>query len=166
MSTGRSNQLTKQVGEYLVASELARRGFMVATFSGNVPDFDIIATDFKGDSCPVQVKAARRGSWQFSINKFVDITLDGKRQIVGKKKPLAVPHLVSVFVIVEEQYGDDRFYVLEWSTLQDLLITHHKRMLDSYGGIRPRKPDSFHCAIGENELEAHKDNWSLISKRL
>ena len=75
MSTGRRNQLTKQVGEYLVASELARRGFMVATFSGNVPDFDIIATDFKGDSCPVQVKAARRGSWQFSINKFVDITL-------------------------------------------------------------------------------------------
>ena len=50
MATGRSNQLTKQLGEYLVACELARRGFVVATFSGNIPDFDLIATDFKGTS--------------------------------------------------------------------------------------------------------------------
>jgi hypothetical protein len=47
MARGRSNQLTKQVGEYLVACELARRGLLVATFSGNVPDFDLIATDLK-----------------------------------------------------------------------------------------------------------------------
>jgi len=40
MATGRGNQLTKQLGEYLVACELARRGLLVATFSGNIPDLD------------------------------------------------------------------------------------------------------------------------------
>lgn len=165
MATGRSNQLTKQIGEYLVACELARRGLLVATFSGNVPDFDLIATDFKGSSCPVQVKAARRGSWQFSIGKFVDITFDGRKQIVGEKKPLPVPHLVSVFVNAADKYGDDRFFVLEWSKLQDILISNHKRMLESYGGVRPRKPDSLHCAIGEKDLEDYKDNWSLFRNR-
>jgi len=54
MATGRSNQLTKQLGEYLVACELARRGFVVATFSGNIPDFDLIATDFKLEWSKVQ----------------------------------------------------------------------------------------------------------------
>lgn len=53
MATGRSNQLTKQIGEYLVACELARKGLITTTFSGNVPDFDLIVTDFKGSSCPI-----------------------------------------------------------------------------------------------------------------
>ncbi|HOU14094.1 MAG TPA: hypothetical protein PKZ84_13360 [Anaerolineae bacterium] len=74
MATGRSNQLTKQLGEYLVACELARRGFVVATFSGNIPDFDLIATDFKGTSYPIQVKTMRGGAWQFSLNKLQEGT--------------------------------------------------------------------------------------------
>lgn len=45
MATGRSMKLNKQIGEYLVDSELARRGMMVATFSGNVPHFDLIAVN-------------------------------------------------------------------------------------------------------------------------
>ena len=77
MATGRSNQLIKQIGEYLVACELARRGLLVATFSGNVPDFDLIATDLKGSSYPIQVKTIKGGSWQFSIDKFVDIAFEG-----------------------------------------------------------------------------------------
>ena len=39
MATGRQVQLTKQVGEYLVAAELSRRGLLTATFAGNVPDY-------------------------------------------------------------------------------------------------------------------------------
>jgi hypothetical protein len=43
MATGRSNYLTKQTGEYLVAAELSRRGFIATTFTGNVPHYDIVA---------------------------------------------------------------------------------------------------------------------------
>lgn len=166
MATGRSNQLTKQIGEYLVACELARRGLLVATFSGNVPDFDLIATDFKGSSCPIQVKTIKGGSWQFSIDKFAEIAFDGSKQLIGRKKPLPIPQLVCVFVLAAEKYGEDQFFVLEWSKVQDIVITNHRRWLDSHGGVRPRKPDSLHCAIGKEKLQKYKDNWSVISSKL
>lgn len=166
MATGRSNQLTKQVGEYLVASELARRGLLVATFSGNVPDYDLIATDMQGHSCPIQVKTIREGAWQFSIDKFVDITLDGNKQIIGENKPLPIPHLVCVFVIAAVKYGEDQFFILEWSKVQEILIANHKRWLDSHGGVRPKKPESMHTAIARQDLLDFKDNWSLIISQL
>jgi hypothetical protein len=45
MKTGRGKYLTKQAGEYLIAAELSRRGYIATTFTGNVPDYDIIAVD-------------------------------------------------------------------------------------------------------------------------
>jgi hypothetical protein len=48
MATDRSNHLTKQTGEYLVAAELSRRGYIATTFTGNVPDYDIVAVDDQG----------------------------------------------------------------------------------------------------------------------
>lgn len=166
MATGRSNQLIKQFGEYLVASELARRGLLVATFSGNVPDFDLIATDFKGSSCPIQVKTIKGGGWQFSVNKFVDITFDGSRQLIGDKKPIQILQLVCVFVLAGEKYGEDQFFILEWSKVQDILIANYTHWLDSHGGVRPKKPDSLHCVIIQSDLRDYKDNWSIISSRL
>lgn len=47
MATGRGNQLTKQVGEFLVAAELARLGWLAAVVSGNTPDFDL--SDYAGN---------------------------------------------------------------------------------------------------------------------
>ena len=166
MATGRSNQLIKQVGEYLVACELARKGLLVATFSGNVPDFDLIATDLKGSSCPIQVKTIKGGSWQFSIEKFADVTLEGNKQLIGGKKPLSIPGLVCVFVLAAEEYGKDQFYVLEWAEVQDITIANYMHWLDSHGGVRPRKPESLHCAIAPSDLEDHKDKWSIITERL
>ena len=48
MATGRQNKLVGQTGEYLVASELSRRGLIATTFTGNVPHYDIIASTEKG----------------------------------------------------------------------------------------------------------------------
>lgn len=166
MATGRSNQLIKQVGEYLVACELARRGLLVATFSGNVPDFDLIATDFKGSSCPIQVKTIKGGAWQFSIEKFADISFDGNKQIIGAKKPLTIRQLVCVFVLAAEKYGEDKFFILEWSKVQEVLIANYRRWLDAHGGVRPRKPDSLHCSIVERDLRDYKDNLPIITDRL
>jgi hypothetical protein len=166
MATGWNNQLIKQVGEYLVACELALRGLLVTTFSGNVPDFDLIVTDPKGSSCPIQVKTVKGGSWQFSIDKFADISFDVSKQLIGDKKPLPIPQLVCVFVIASEKYGGDQFFVLEWSKVQDILIENHKCWLDAHGGIRPKKPDSMHCSIVEHDLREYKDNWSIITNRL
>ena len=58
MATGRSNKLVGQTGEYLIAAELSRRGLIATTFTGNVPHYDIIASDETGRHVSVQVKAS------------------------------------------------------------------------------------------------------------
>ncbi len=45
MATGRNMQLTKMIGEYLLCAELCRRGLLATTLTGNVPEFDILASD-------------------------------------------------------------------------------------------------------------------------
>ena len=157
MATGRSNQLTKQIGEYLVASELGRIGLVAATFSGNVPDYDIIATDSGFKSVPVQVKTKNGASWQFDIRKFVDVRLDGKKQVIGR--PVALSDNIVCVMLALSRYGKDRFYVLSLKTLQKALIKIHRNVLKKFGGVRPKKFDSFHCAIGEHELTPFKDAW-------
>lgn len=157
MATGRSNQLTKQVGEYLVAAELARLGLIAATFSGSVPDYDIIATDSNFRAVFVQVKAVTRGHWQFDIRRFVNVRLDGKKQVLSRI--VREKHDISCVMVALSKYGDDRFYVLPWRSLQELVVSGYRKYLKSRGWVRPKKFDSFHCAIGEDELVEFKDAW-------
>jgi len=157
MATGRSNQITKQIGEYLVASELGRIGLIAATFSGSVPDYDIIATDSAFQSVPVQVKTTNGTSWQFDIRSFVDVRLDGKKQVIGR--PVALSDNIVCVMLVLSRYGKDRFYVLSLKTLQEVLIKHHRNYLEKHGGVRPKKFDSFHCAIRQEDLAPFENAW-------
>jgi len=116
MATGRSNKLVGQTGEYLVAAELSRRGYIATTFTSNVPDYDIIASNENGKHVSVQVKASRSSSWQFGdIFRYCRISFKGKRQIVGRPQKCPVQRLVVVFVIIGGAKRDDRFYILTWT---------------------------------------------------
>jgi hypothetical protein len=166
MATGRSNKIVGQTGEYLVAAELSRRGMIATTFTGNVPHYDIIASDETGRHVSVQVKASRGTSWQFgNITHYCDITFDGKRQIVGDAKACPVRGLIIIFVKIEED-GSDRFYVLPWQRLQYLLIKHHKAYLHKHDGVRPKRWDSLHAAISEKTLDPYRNKWDTIEKKL
>lgn len=166
MATGRSNKLIGQTGEYLVAAELSRRGLIATTFTGNVPHYDIIASDEAGRHVSVQVKASRGPSWQFgNITHYCDITFEGKRQIVGQKKPSPVRRLIIIFVKIEDD-GNDRFYILPWEHLRDLLVAHHEAFLARHNGTRPKKWDSLHSVIIESALEPYRDKWDTIEKNL
>lgn len=166
MASGRSNKLVGQTGEYLVAAELSRRGLIATTFTGNVPHYDIIASDEEGKHVSVQVKASRVPSWQFGdITKFCDISFKGKHQIVGALKECPVKRLVVVFVKIDAQ-GADSYYILPWRTLRDLIVRSHKAYLKKHGGMRAQKWDSLHSAIPEQTLMPHKDKWKVIEKNL
>jgi hypothetical protein len=160
MATGRDNHLTKQIGEYLVAAELGRLGFIAATFSGNVPDYDIVATDEAFRSILIQVKAINGSAWQLDIRRFVDVSLNGRKQVLGTR--LVASRKIICAMIALTAYGTDRFYILEWTSLQDLLVNHYQANLDRLGGVRPKKFDSYHVAIREEQLSAYKDNWRLL----
>jgi hypothetical protein len=166
VASGRSNKLVGQTGEYLVAAELSRRGLIATTFTGNVPDYDIIASDEQGKHVSVQVKASSSSSWQFGdIRKFVEIRFEGKHQIVGGRKECPVRRLVVVFVAIG-QSGADRYYILTWRMLRDLIAGGHKSYLARHGGRRPKTWDSLHSAIKEETLSAYRDRWDIVERNL
>jgi len=165
MATGRSIQLNKQIGEYLVACELARRGLLVATFSGNVPDYDILAADLKGSSIPIQVKTIRGGQWQFSADKFVKVRFDGKRQILGANIRPRIRQLLCVLVYATE-YGKDEFFILKWEQLRRIVMSKYRSWLASKNGIRPRNHKSMHCSADIRDLQRFKNQWGAIIDEL
>jgi hypothetical protein len=166
MASGRNNKLVGQTGEYLVAAELSRRGLIATTFTGNVPHYDIIASNEEGKHVSVQVKASRGPSWQFGdITQFCDISFKGKRQIVGRLKSCPVQRLVVVFVKIHTPV-DDEYYILPWRTLRNLIVKGHMAYLERHGGMRARKWDSFHSAISEQTLRPYRNKWITIEKHL
>ncbi len=160
MASGRSMQLTKQLGEYLVAAELARRGFVATTFAGNVPDFDIVAVDSSGRMFLVQVKTIQRGNWQLNAGAFLRIRLDGGVQEFVAVVPSPVGDLVYVFVKLGEHRDSDQFYAIQYSELQEWLRQQY--FPDGAPRTRPRNPSSFHWSISSNQLEPHRDRWELF----
>jgi hypothetical protein len=62
-------------------------------------------------------------------------------------------------MVALSEYGTDRFYVLSFKKLQELMIEGHCAYLAKHGGIRPKKHDSFHCALNETQLSPFKDKW-------
>jgi hypothetical protein len=166
MATGRSNKLVGQTGEYLVAAELSRRGLIATTFTGNVPHYDIIASDESGRHVSVQVKSASGSSWQLGdITRFCEISFEGKRQIVGNKIRCPVRRLVVVLVKIEGD-GRDRFYILTWNKLRDLMVNQRVKFLQKHGGIRPKNWKSLHSAIFEKELQRYLDKWETVEQNL
>lgn len=166
MATGRSNKLVGQTGEYLVAAQLSRRGLIATTFTGNVPHYDIIASNESGKHVSVQVKASSGTSWQFGdITRFCEISFDGKRQIVGRSVKCPVHRLVVVFVAIDAQ-GQDRYYILTWRHLRDVIVKAHKAYLARHNGMRAQKWDSLHSAISEKTVKPYMDRWDIIERSL
>jgi hypothetical protein len=165
LSTGFGTQLTKQAGEYLVAAEVCRHGYLATTFTGSVPHYDIIASNSTGKHQAIQVKAIKGANWQFDARVFAEVRLDGQRQVVGPPTPAPYPDLVCVFVRLREP-GTDEFYVLMWEDLQRIAIAAHGHYLESHGGIRPKKHDSFHVALRPEMLQKHRDGWGVLDRRL
>ena len=157
MSKGKSNQLTRQVGEHIVTAELGRRGIVATPFAGNVPDFDLVAVGESGRAVPIQVKAINGVSWQFNAKTFLQIEFDGAVQRVTGLQPLSDPNLLCVFVILGSSAGSDRFFIFKWKTIQKLCR-------ERYGEVRrrPRNPASTHYAVRPAELERYEDDWDLV----
>ena len=161
MATGRQVQLTKQVGEYLVAAELSRRGLLTATFAGNVPDYDIVATGGRGQTALVQVKAIAGPSWQFDIRTFTDVRYKAGAQTMAQPTTPSAGDLICVLVRLQPD-GANRFWVLRWPELQR--VTHQR--LPGLSGTARRSATQAgrllpHGALMEN-IEPFLDNWSLF----
>jgi hypothetical protein len=167
MPDGRTSKLVQIFGEHCVIAELSRRGLIAAAFSQQIPAYDIVASDERGKSVLIQVKGSRSGSWQLApITKWLEIKLEGDLQIPGKAMPEPVNRLIVVFVQMGQNSGPDKFYILRWKVLQDILIQEYTGMLKRHNARRPNNPQSLHAAISWRSLEPWENKWDLITNNL
>jgi len=155
MATGRDVQLTRQIGEYLAAAELGRRGWIATTFTGSLPGFDILAVNTDGQTLEVQVKAIRSSSWQLNAGQFLDVEINNGTQIVRGLKTLKSKGRICIFIVVKEQ-SQDEFYVFDWKDLQKILREDYK------DGARPKNPETLHFALYPKRIAHFKNNWAVI----
>ncbi len=165
MTKNFSTQLSGQIGENLLVAELGRRGIVATTFSGNVPDIDVLAYR-NGKSIPIQVKALKKGSLSVNASHYLRIEFDRNIQIVKGKKQDIDRELIFVIIILGEKLGDDKFYICKQGFIQDIIYKGHTSFLKKHNGIRPRQPLSTHCAYKEKDLMAKRGDWELIEKAL
>jgi hypothetical protein len=163
MATGRSMQLTKQIGEYLVSAELCRRELISTTFTGNVPSFDVLAINKRLKTIPIQVKTITGGSWQFDAKTFLEISISKGTQIVKGKIPLQNPNLICVFVRLKG-LNQDEFYICRMRNLQDIICSKYAEWLAKKKMKRPRNPNSTHCAVSPHDSKRFKNKWKMIAK--
>jgi hypothetical protein len=165
MATGWGMQLTRQIGEHLVAAKLGRMGYVATPFAGNVPMYDLLVADQRGYALPVQVKAINGAAWQFKAGAWLDIKiLDGKQTVRGRKV-LLNPDLLCVFVVVKQDERDE-FYVFSLKELQAFMLRSYRLVLKYHKGARPKNPDSLHWAVGPEQLQklGFRNNWQILEK--
>lgn len=166
MATGNSTQLTRQIGEHPVSAKLGRLGLFATPFAGNVPEFDLVVANDSGRSLLVQVKAINGASWQFTDARiFLNIEMDGKKQLVTGKKKLNNPELVCIFVLLREREVDE-FYIFRLKDLQAIIKKRYSENIESKCGVRPKNPSSTHCAVWPDDLAKYRDNWALVAESL
>lgn len=158
MATGLSTQLTRQIGEHLVAAKLGRMGYVAAPFAGNVPLFDLLAADDRGFTIPIQVKAINGPSWQYRADSFLEIEIIDDYQHVRGKKKLLNPALVCVYILLDPEEYKDEYFIFSLKDLQEHTSTVYTSRK------RPKNPTTTHCAVWPKDLARFRDNWNLIRK--
>ena len=168
MSSGLGNKLTGQTGEYLVCAELGRRGFIATPFAGNVPTFDVLATDEQCRTVPIQVKASRSDNWPSDARHWMDIELDTETQMQKVVRPARIQHpgLIYVCVAIATPGGRDRFFILTKAQLQTVCINGYTYFVDRHEWRRPRNPASYDNRYFISDLQRFENNWALISQHL
>lgn len=127
MTSGLSNKLTGQIGEFLVCAELGRQLDLVATpFAGNVPLFDLLVADEGCRSLPIQVKAARGLQWPTRADAWLNLEVVGGRQEDHGDRVLEHPGLIYVYVAIAPRTDSatpprDRFFILTRRDVQQLV---------------------------------------------
>ncbi len=174
VSSGLSNKLVGQIGEFLVCAELGRQGLIATPFAGNVPAFDVLAVDEKCRSVPIQVKASTGNTWLTDAQNWMTITFELDKvepsKIIGQKiSPLIItnPNLIYVHVRVAQKPEErDRFWVLTKADLQKICVKAHGDFLARHNGLRPKNPESLHLAYSTMHLKEYENNWHLVRDQM
>ena len=168
MATGLSNKLAGQIGEYLACAELGRRGFIATTFTGYVPEYDLLVCDDTLQTIPIQVKASRGNTWPISADKWLKIEIDEitKKQVNRGPRTIEHPDLIYICISLGDTSAADRFFICQKSDIQKACIASYTRWMDPKGWVMPVNYKSLDNRYGVEDLLQFENNWLLIESRL
>jgi len=168
MASGLRNKLAGQIGEFLTCAELGRRGLIATSFTGNVPEFDLIVCDDSLHTIPIQVKTTRGNNWPSRANLWLDITIDDEKKQQINNGPIQIdnPYLIYVCVALGKERINDRFFVCTKTDIQNACIASYKNWMDPKDWKRPINYKSLDNRYTIDDLAKFEDNWSLISNQL
>ena len=120
-----------------------------------------------GGNVPVQVKAISGNTWQFKIRSFLEGEFEEEHQAFGSMEPPRYSNLRVVLVALRnEARAHDRFFVLSWDQLRDVLADRHRQYLAKHGGRRPKAPRSLRVALPIGAVLQFEDQWQVIEAAL
>lgn len=170
MDRGLQNKLAGQTGEFLVCAELGRRGLIATSFTGNVPEFDLIVADNALNTIPIQVKTTRGNNFPTKANLWIDIDIDetNKRQIDQGDRVIDHPDLIYVCVAMVEPDSEskDRFFILRKQDLQVICAGNYREWISKHNWQRPRNFRSLDNRYSLDNLIPFEDRWDLIDDQL
>ena len=140
---------------------------MIATpFAGNVPEFDVLATDEHCRTVPIQVKASRHRDWPTKATNWLDLELiDGRQECRGPKQ-IDNPDLIYICVWISSTAADrDRFFVLTKPTFNDWRLNHTRHGWNLGTGDGRKTLPRFDNRYYLEGLAPFEDNWELIQSR-
>ena len=141
-----------QAGEHFVAAEIHRRGASAVTFSGNMPDIDVLASSVdRSRTVAIQVKTKTAGTWHTSFHR-------GHRR---RKVEDETDFWVFVDVGKNPDLPPEFFVVPAW-WMENSIYARHKAYLKRHGGQRPRNPDSAHHGIPKSVVKEWRNRWDLL----
>lgn len=142
MQSGCDKQLICMIGEYSVAAELSRRGYLATTLAKNAPDLDVIATDANLFTIPIQVKATTCEIFHINPNRISNDT-----------------NIPWVFVSLDSSRQVRNFYVCKENDVKAILMSKYSWYSNYFNLKKKRHLD---CVIEIKDIEKYLNNWGDI----
>lgn len=147
-----NKQQVGRAGEHFVAAELHRRGAYAVTFSGNMPEIDILASDMaRARMIAIQVKTKTRGSWHTTTTRGQP-----------REEDRAETEFWVFVDLGSEQSGPPEYFITPKWWIENSIHVRHQEYLARHGGRRARNPESTHHAIPVKVVERWRDRWDIL----
>jgi hypothetical protein len=144
-----TTQQVARAGEHLVAAEIHLRGGYAATFAGNMPGVDLLASDAaRTRTVHIQVKTRTSGTWHSNTGRAQART--------------PTEDELTFWMLVDLIPQRPEFYVVPNWWIENQMYLDYQAFLARNSGTRPVNPKSTHIGIRTDLVAEWKDRWDIL----
>lgn len=146
-----ARNVTGAAGEYYVAAELSRRGWLATVTIKNSPDTDVLAQDPETE-------------WLVAIQSKTKSPGMHFRLGVKNESPARRDGLWFVLVALRGEDERPNFYVVPRDHLAAMVYLEHREWLSHPGRGGKTRNENDQRTLREHEVEGYLDQWALLNK--